>query len=736
MKQLLLALVIGVLSVGTQSTVLADAWQKIAQKDGGEISSFSQNKFLSMYATAVNQVYRSLDGGSRWTKLTQPSSRVDFTYQVHTTIDSINREAIIVLAIKAGKIDSIYRSRNSGESWEIMDWVKDSIGGKTPDQVFTSRFGLLYISGFDAVSKTYSLYESRDNGNSFSLVYTSQKSSVPISGYYEAQDSSKYIYSSAEVVRIPTNGNRTNTDKNIISLTTVQNFSGSPVVVYAVERTPALSIIRSNNNGQSWTPVNTNLPLDSMKRLVTLASGRDGEVYLFFMSNQDSTYIYKLGAGSSNWQDVTTLNRSFSGVQSLQSGSYLMFGKDGVFLGEEGARTWTSSSTGIQAFPLYLAASVDQSSIVSCDKSGNIYTTLTTTGTWGTSTLPLALNTNEDITGIATSTKGVVMLSTKTRGIMVSNDRGFSFVQGKLRSTNQIFDGKTGGLCSNSSGTYFVIGQNGFLSSSDGGQTWDLIDDKPQWNSLVITSMFSTDTSTFLLGTSNGVQQFNTQSKELSSIGLTGVNATIGVDSDGTIVAGTTNNEKTRLTIHRKRKADASFSEVTSVQLNPDMPYQMVVTKAGNTYINTGISFVVLPTNATSVTPIRVSLQDEKVTYVGLETNGTLITATALGGVYIDTTTVPSSVDEDVLPSSLMSIIPNPVSGICSIQTPEQVVSITISSVTGIGTVLNLPVNTTTDTTSQLNQVQVDVSTLQSGVYTCTVATKRGSIRKLFVISR
>lgn len=735
MKLLLLALLTGVLSIGTQSTVLADAWQKIAQKDGGEISSFSQNKFLTMHVTAVNQVYRSLDGGSRWTKLTQPSSRTDFAYQVHATIDSNNREAIIVLATKAGKIDSIYRSRNSGDSWEIMDWIKDSIGGNTPDQVFTSRFGLLYVSGFNSTSNTYSLYESRDNGNSFSLVYTSQKPSTPITGYYEAQDSSKYIYSSAEVVRISTNGNRTSTDKNIVSLTTTQNFSGSPVVVYAIEKTPTISIIRSNNNGQSWTPINNNLPLDSMKRLVTLASGRDGEVYLFFTSNQDSTYIYKLGTGSSNWQDVTTLNRSFSGVQSLQSGSYLMYGKDGIFLGEEGARTWTSSSTGIQAFPLFLAASVDQTSIVSCDRSGNIYTTLTTTGTWGTSTLPLPFSSNDDITGIATSTKGIVILSTKSHGIMVSNDRGFSFVQGKLRSTNQIIEGRTNGLCDNGNGTFCVVGSSGFLKSFDGGQVWELIDDKQQWSSLVISSMFSTDTATFILGTSNGVLQYNTETKELTPIGLNGSNTTLGVDSLSTIVAGTTNNDKTRLTIHRKRKNDASLTEVTTLQLNPDMPYQMVVTKTGNTYINTGSSFVVLPNNATSVSPIRVSLEDEKVTYVGLETNGTLIAATALGGVFIDTTTTPSSVEDEQLPSSLMSISPNPVSGLCSISTPEQVTSITISSVTGIGAVLNIPYDAS-NSALQVNQIQVDVSTLPSGVYTCTLSTKRGSIRKLFVISR
>lgn len=733
MKQLLLALLLCVLCSGTQSSLLADNWQKIAQKDGGEISSFSQNKFLTMYVTAVNQVYRSLDGGSRWTKLMQPSSRTDFTYQVHATIDSNNREAIIVLAIKAGKIDSIYRSRNSGDSWEIMDWIKDSIGGNTPSQVFTSRFGLLYISGFNSTSNTYSLYESRDNGNSFSLVYTSQKPSTPITGYYEAQDSSKYIYSSAEVVRISTNGNRTSTDKNIVSLTTTQNFSGSPVVVYAIERTPTISIIRSNNNGQSWTPINNNLPLDSMKRLVTLASGRDGEVYLFFTTSQDSTYIYKLGAGSSNWQDVITLNRSFSGVQSLQSGSYLMYGKDGIFLGEEGARTWTSSSTGIQAFPLYLAASVDQSSIVSCDKSGNIYTTLTTTGTWGTSTLPLPFSSNDDITGIATSTKGVVILTTKSSGIMVSNDRGFSFVQGKLRSTNQAIEGRSSGLCTNGNGAYCTVGQNGFLKSYDGGQVWELVADTMQWNSFVVSSIFSTDTTTFILGTSNGVMQYSTETKELTPIGLNGLNTTLGVDSLRTIVAGTISNDKTRLTIHRKRQIDASFTEVTSLQLNPDVPYQMVVTKAGNTYINTGSTFVLLPNNATSVSPIRVSLEDEKVTYVGLETNGTLIAATALGGVFIDTTTTPSSVEDEQLPSSLMSIAPNPVSGLCSIQTPEKITSITISSVTGVGSELNVPYDLSA---SDINQIQVDVSALPSGVYTCTLSTKRGSIRKLFVISR
>lgn len=126
----------------------------IDQNDGANI-------YLAAYQNKLGRVFRSRDGGNSFDQIYEVSVE---RYAIFTIKIDPNNSSIIYVGTAQG---GLIRSRDYGNTWEVLDWLEEPIAGIEID---TGNSRILYAATFSG-----GIYKSLDYGQSWDLLPIDRK---------------------------------------------------------------------------------------------------------------------------------------------------------------------------------------------------------------------------------------------------------------------------------------------------------------------------------------------------------------------------------------------------------------------------------------------------------------------------------------------------------------------------------------------------------------------------------
>ncbi len=674
-------------------------WYKIAQKDGGSVNSLVSNSFGDLYCAALNQVYRSVDQGLSWQKLTNPTDTLQ-AIQLRTSKDS--NSALALFAITSG---SIFRSTDDGQKWSPMSALNDSIAAKHLVNIYSTRYGELLIATVNGSGTR--MHHSRDNGNTFETLC--DLSAEPLS-VYQAQDSIIYVMTNTGTIRI-------NTDHSTaaVSTTTVTGsnrliFNG-PVDLWGFQgNTPQ----KSSNKGDTWKSMKLDLP-ETNGSILSVAVGRDGEAYLFWQSPRDTMRVYRLNNGSSSWTKIKELPFGFNEIIVNTNGTMVASSDLGIFSSEEGAQSWTNTSSGISTYPL--AGAVKSSNALAVLGLNGVLSQTNTMGlSWANSNSPF--NGIKDVVyhDIMGTTTGTVLVAT-SGGIIRSTDLGLNYLTTQFKSS--VMNSITTSICQVSPTILMASSADGLIKSTDDGATWNVVD-----TAHAIQFLFSRGNSVVYASTTKGVYSADSNGANFQLVGADVPSGHILVNNAGVIYCAAISHTGSTYDVHLYRKAGGPVEDIKIPSNGKTLPPIRICTDQANVYVTSNLGLFSVANG--SSTPVKVDVQNEVFTFVRNINDIQSIGTTQYGGVFF--LEQPNSVEPESASTDL-TIQPQPAADRFTVVCAEGMRSLELYDLRG-QLVAQREFSTATD------REVIQLPSLSNGVYALVVNTPSGRIvhRRVAVI--
>ncbi len=634
----------------------AQDWIKIAQKDGGAVTSLTSNKYGDLYCAAMNQVYRSVDQGQSWQKRNTPIDSV-LNIQLFASCDSNGINALF--AFGAGKL---HRSGDDGQSWTAMAAINDSLSQQRVNGFFTTRFGD-FVMITRSTGNTVNVLRSRDNGNTFEFVATLD---APPSKLFQSVDSTYYLFNGSSL-RVNKDHSVTNIGLQVVN-TYTQDFFNAPINIWGVKNNAPF---RSSTKGDAWKDMSLDLK-ESSGSLFRLVGGRDGVVYLFWQTPTDSMHIYRLNAGSSSWTRIRDLGYSFQEIVSNPNGNMVASSVLGIFSSEEGAGTWTNSSNGISTYPL-AAAVLSQNATGVASTNGTLFQSNTGGQVWSTANTP-SLSSQNTIYDLITTSKGHIACASAS-GLWISTDLGLNYISAQFNG--QPLTAAAYCVQEVAPGVLYSSTARGLLRSNDDGMSWIVVD-----STAIGTSIFSIGTGKFLLSRPNAVYAGDTSSSTLSMMMPTPSSGKLSGNAEGDIflVAYEKNGSNYKVVLYRKKlTGNLETIIIPSSGTQNSLPVWVVVGKAASAYVNTDAGLFKIPGSET--TPSKLNVGGEIFTFLRSTTGTSAIGCTLFGGVYqVDLTVGVADENES---AQHLSIAPQPSTDFMRVSCDEDVQNVEVYSVSG-----------------------------------------------------
>ena len=457
------ALFAGTTSNGVlRSTDGGVSWQRVNNGlPGGLTNIVALGAFGATLIVGTNGdgLFRSTNIGDAWTPLTGLPSTV-------YVLELVSNGSEIYAASSA---NSLYRSANNGDTWEQVriQTATEAVFAVAfqGDAVLASRASNLFASE--------ALFRSTDKGASWTRVGAG-------------------LPASAEISEIAVNG------ADVI--VTLGNEDGRVGGVY-----------RSTDNGVSFTALGENLANVS---IVALAIKDD----LMMAANKNT--IFRFDAAANRWQEATAGIFKVSVTRLARIGNRLFAGsREGGYLSENNGMSWTRLGNGLPQIPISGFAAMGDALFASVVDEfisrGGVYRSTDNGATWAKSGTGLP---RASIYGvISQGTRLIAGATGDVNGMYVSNDNGGSWqtintgfitsrpVVGLYNVNGKIYAGTEGGnfvlaegasnwtrlggisasiweMTTSGNTIFAVTNADGIYRSTDGGETWTLIN--PPFTSL------------------------------------------------------------------------------------------------------------------------------------------------------------------------------------------------------------------------------------------------------------
>ncbi len=686
-------------------------WEKIAQKPGGATENLCASKFGTLYCTAGDRIYRSVDGGIQWRLRNKPTDRLARIF-IATATDTNNREALFELLDKNGTSrDTMFRSTDEGETWTAMTWLKEAFPNENVYQIFTTRFGNLLLATYQ--NGKSNVYQSVDNGNSFTKVVENLPAN-PLS-IHQTIDSTFYVVGYGETHRITTKGIDTKL-AGLTSLTSYQEFSGGPVLLFGMKAdgTP----VKSANKGDTWTNVVNGFPTGVTSAI--LRSGKEGEIFAFIRTGADSTRIMRLYAGATTWNEVRYLTHSVNQVVVQQNGTTIITTGDGIFGADDASSTWTDYSQGIEAFPLIIGGILDNNSIVAGSFNGALFSSTLQGQVWGNANLPLSIKGDLPFSDVMFTKKGNIIVSSR-KGFLKSNDQGFNYDATTIDGI--VYNNQVNGAVQVSDNVIVGITEERIVLSTDDGATWKSVDSTTlRYNNIDITPDGS-----IIVGTQSGAYKLDKTSYSPSLFAQKDKRCIVGASKSGVNYVLIAEKAGNSVDLVLYRYNGAQETKCGTVNNVTDYPVRLAVANNGSAHINSPFGLHRVTKDNTTLELVN-QFNGEAITFVKRDYRGFLIASGAYGGIYWDTTAAGNtgvSVDDNE-PKITFTLKPNPTQEFVSIESPECLMLD-----------LNIyDINSRKVHSSVINDYRtvVNVNTLPNGVYRVVTNTKAGIIQRQFTV--
>lgn len=623
--------------------VLAQTPVKIAQIDGGSISSLCSNKFGDLYCSALNQVYRSIDQGQSWQKQMSP---IDTLVDVQLVAPNDENSLTALFAIARGKV---WKSTDDGQRWSTTTGLLPYVETESLRNIFSPRDGALLASVRSGSSAI--LLRSRDNGVSFDTLC-----SLPadVTSVIQSPDSSYYVFAD-RAYRIETSGTVSPLGAMRV-VNSYREFFNAPVAVWAIENNLP---VRSTNKGADWKSMKYNWN-DVGGSLFHIIIDRESNAFAFVRLT-DSTRVYRLNNGATSWTLVKTFAQVFQDVIININGSFVASTEDGMYSSEDNGSSWTRTSRGISTYPISCAVTMENVVGVA-GFDGVIWQTNTGGLSWSTSNIPP--NSHPLVVSEIIGTKKGKLIAATSSGIWVSSDLGLNYIvalsskgsMGAVSSVSEIVPG-----------VLYATGYDGLMRSTDEGLNWSILDTTSYENA----SIARAGAGRFVLSTSQGLLTGDTSSSTLSTVTTSVSAGRCTVSPNGTVYTAAygVGIPGTYPVLVQRTKSTGATEDITipSSRTGNRIPIWVATGSANEAYVNTDIGLFRIAEN--SRTPERIDVPNEVCTYVHARDNGSIVFATAYGGVY--TLDVSSSVDE---PSSdIARVSPQPALNSVTIECTESV---------------------------------------------------------------
>lgn len=677
----------------------AQAVTKIAQIDGGAVSSLCSNKFGDLYCSALNQVYRSIDQGQSWQKQKSP---VDSLINIQLLASNDQNSLTALFAVAGGRV---WKSTDDGMRWSTAPALDVYVDANSLQNLYTTRHGWLMAAV--RTSGSVMLLRSRDNGISFDTACTLP---AAVRSVVQAPDSTLYV-AADRCYRVDASGTATPIGAMRVAAT-YQEFFNAPIAVWAIDNNAP---VRSINRGAEWK--NMSFDLKDTSTLFEIIIDREANAFAFTRT-EDSTSIYKLNNGGSSWTKVRTIGLVLKEVLANINGTLVASTDNGIYSSEDNGRSWARTSRGISTYPLSCAV---QSENIVCVSGFDGVLSQTNTGgfSWSTANVPQwkhPLRINEVI-----RTSGGKIVAATSDGLWISADLGLNYIASLVANASVQ---PVHSVTEAAPGVLYATAQNGLLRSNDGGVNW-FVSDTASFSG---ASLASASKGSFVVSTERGVFSGDTSSRVLTlisaelSLGRTAINknGTVYTAGYGIGIPGTY-----PVVVNRKKPSmPAESIIIPSTKASSLIPVWVATGTLGEAYVNTDAGLYRL--NENSTTPERIDIPGEICTYVHSSGAGTVILATVYGGVY--TLDVSSSV-EDTFGDAPSAVWPQPANEFVSVHASGAVETWSVVDIHG-----------SVCDSGVLNSVGCDVRVstqhLANGVYACVARLQSGAhVRVPFVVS-
>ncbi|MBL7997494.1 MAG: T9SS type A sorting domain-containing protein [Candidatus Kapabacteria bacterium] len=711
MKTAILILCICVLALPSNAQ-----WIKAAQKDGGYLTSLEvSTSGITLFSALGSRVFRSVDGGNRWSQRNVPTNINTDNSTLTTSMDSSGVIEAVFLQVSP---DSVYRSINEGQDWTLMTGWAAAFNNENISSLYGGwRNGNLFV--VTSKSGQYTIWKSGDNGTTFSKFASAIQNRPTL---YQSHDTTLYVTSSGSASRISTSGVQTSM-RAVSNIHSVQEFSGGPVTLYAFLDN---KVSRSVNKGDTWTQVHTGLPDDVSKlsdRCFT--RGREGDIYLYTRVGNDSTTIYRIFSGASTWNAVRSLNTVLDLPLSLPNGSLVAIYGEGIMSSEEGGQSWIPTSRGIESYPLSHTVRIDNNSFVTTGFiRGQVFATNTGGLSWAAPALPNDKMNGSIPNSIFRTRRGNIIVCTKA-GIAVSNDQGFSYTPAQLNGT--LFEQEIYSVIELGTDTLLGVCRTELVRSFDRGSTWASYTATP---AAIEYANIAQDANTLYFGTTDGLYSMVLGSSQpvIQRAGLDG-KTVYAVAGFGIVAAVEREGQAVyKVFLHRRSSSSGTFEQISIPYSSPQQfPTIGAIKKDKTILVTSSDGLFQVPENST--TPSRVQeFGNEIPMFISRENNNVLAASTIFGGIWVDSSGI-TSVRNNIIANEQPLVYPNPSDDHIIIRCNDAVLGITVRNHFGVS-VLSQPAG------GESAIETLGISSLAQGTYTAEISTVSGIVHARFIVLR
>lgn len=427
-----------------RSSDLGATWNSIPTLTDSGVTSFVAMDAMFFAGTGVNGVLFSTDNGLTWSE----AAGAGLPELYYSDIISL---AAIGTNLFAATDTAIFLSADSGATWNALN---------TSFQGFEEGANLLTTIDSELFAGTEfgGLYFSTNAGKSWGQASSviSNLSVLAIAAFGTAifagtQSTGMFISSDG--------GSNWSADDSGIVISDINSFAvlGSDIFTNCFQEYygNAGSLYSTNNNGNNWTDITSNL--NSYSDITAIvASG--GEVF----AATDNDAVYVSADSGMTWNTSSNLGNLEITALFATPNNLFAATNSGMFQSPDGGTTWLSASSGIAAADITVLSFAQGPSALYCGSiDGAVYTSTDGGEIWNNVSPSGSFDSIEAIT-----TVGRNVIAGGPEGLFLSSDNGMdwndAFIQNfgitsLLTVGSNVFAGTTGGI--------FV--------STNGGSTWN-----------------------------------------------------------------------------------------------------------------------------------------------------------------------------------------------------------------------------------------------------------------------
>lgn len=338
-------------------------WQQTNGPHGGHVTDIIKGEDGTLYLGTFNTgLFRSVDGGHTWESINTGISQYEITSLVQ------NHQGFLYAAVGS---KGVYISKNKGNSWQPLS---SGIQNEMIQSLYIDTDGTIYIA-----PRGQGVYKSTDNGSSWQSMGLKGKIfqtflKVP-SGHMFVAGNNGEVYR-----RAPGSDTWEQANAGIPNITVkTLAYADWNEALYA--GTYSGGVLRSFNNGDSWTPINEGFASYIYGWIEELHMA-DQTIYACASHETFGGLYFSTNDGDS-WQEIQ-VDLSHKELQSLfiEDGIFVGTFKHGIYYAKPPFDTWEPRNTGLWYYRATALTSNKQGTVLAGTHGGGFYRTVDLGATW------------------------------------------------------------------------------------------------------------------------------------------------------------------------------------------------------------------------------------------------------------------------------------------------------------------------------------------------------------------